>query len=143
MVASQGAAMTVNRGIDQTKLVFQYSTFQYIHPNTVNALRKLTLDPYSGMSCEINLRRPNAEVMLCRYGSRNKIIAWTIKDQYANIQLFVKPEYRKMGLGTLLTKAFLEQVKVKHFYRHDYASSQFWNKMKQGTKLTSCPHPYW
>lgn len=135
--------MPAKRSIDHAKLVFQHSKFVHIHPNTFRVLRKLTLAPDSGMSCELNLNNKETEVMICRYGSKNKIIAWTLKDKYGNIQLYVSPKYRNMGIGTSLTQQFVQKSSVKHCYIHDWTSQKFWSKLMKKTKIKNSPHVYW
>lgn len=125
----------------QSEVIYlEHKIFKTLKPNTEKVLRRLTLEPYSGMNEELNYRDKDVVMVLCRRGKNRKIIGWTLRDSRENCQIFVETKYRKTktknaSYAEMIALELCSTYQVNGHYAHDQISYKFWEAMKNKHKI--------
>lgn len=102
-------------------------------PKQFGILRRMTLKSLDSMMRKAlwdGLTNQNIKIAIAKNGKR--YLGWALVNKYSNnkefLMVFVKPEYRRQGIGAALAKHFRKRG-VMFCYRWDSLSTKFYNSV--------------
>lgn len=108
------------------KAIVYSGKFKNFSKELQDQLFKLTL--HNGVMRYTATWRRSAVIYYVRY--KNKVIAWSLITGDKGVMLFVKSNYRRLGIGSNLIKVMRENHGTIYGQHHNYQAHRFFTKNK-------------